>query len=126
MTEKDSPENRKMGLPEAVKKYEGRLNDADASASVTGPCGDTMEFYINFEGDRIKEIRYHSEGCDITKACGAIVAFYADQRLLSEAFFVSPGLVLKTLGPVPEDHKHCAILASTAFYRAVAERLLKP
>jgi len=119
-------EDRKMALDKAVKHYEGRLNDPDASASVTGPCGDTVEFYINFDGQKIKEIKYHADGCGVTQACGAIVAFYADQRPLSEAFFVSPGLIIKTLGQVPEDHKHCPILASTAFYRALGDYLVKP
>jgi len=119
-------EDRKMALDEALIKYAGRLNDPTASASVTGPCGDTMEFYLTIENDVIKEIRYHADGCDVTRACGAVVAFYADQRPLAEAFFVSPGLVLKTLGQVPQDHKHCAILAATTLYKALAEYLLRP
>ncbi|OGS14155.1 MAG: hypothetical protein A2234_10870 [Elusimicrobia bacterium RIFOXYA2_FULL_58_8] len=119
-------EDRKMPLEEAIKVYAGRLNDPTASASVTGPCGDTMEFYINIEGEKIIEIRYYTEGCGVTKACGALAAFYADQRPLSEALLVSPGLILNTLGQVPEDHKHCAILACNAFYRAIADYFLKP
>lgn len=119
-------DERKMKLEEAVKKYSGRLNDPDSASSVTGPCGDRMEFYLNFDGERIKEVRFHADGCDVTSACGAIVAFHADGRTLDEAFFISPGLLLRTLGRVPEDHRHCAILACTAFFRAVADRLLEP
>ncbi|HBE88532.1 MAG TPA: iron-sulfur cluster assembly scaffold protein [Elusimicrobia bacterium] len=126
MTKETDKDERKMKLEEAVKKYSGRLNDPDSASSVTGPCGDRMEFYLNFDGDRIKEVRFHAEGCDVTSACGAIVAFHADGRTLDEAFFISPGLLLKTLGRVPEDHRHCAILACTAFFRAVADRLLEP
>lgn len=126
MKKEKTGEERKMKLEDAVKGYSGRLNDPDAASSVTGPCGDRMEFYLNFDGDRIKEVRFHAEGCDVTNACGAIVAFHADGRTLDEAFFISPGLLLKTLGRVPEDHRHCAILACTAFFRAVADRLLEP
>lgn len=118
-------EDKKMALEEAVRTYSGRLNDADASASVTGPCGDTMEFYLNIADDTVKEVRFHADGCGYTSACGAITAFYADGRRLGEAMFVSPGLILKTLGNVPEDHRHCAILAATALYKAVADYLLK-
>ena len=32
-------EDKTMPFEEAVKKYSGRMNDADASASVTGACG---------------------------------------------------------------------------------------
>jgi len=118
-------EDRKMALEEALKTYAGRLNDPDASASVTGPCGDTMEFYLNISDNRVSGIRFHADGCGYTSACGAVAAFYADGRRLEEAMFVSPGLILKTLGNVPEDHRHCAILAATTLYKALADHLLK-
>lgn len=117
---------RKIALEDAIKKYSGRLNDPTASARVKGPCGDTMEFFVNIENDKITDVRFHADGCGVTTACGAAVSFYVDGRPLSEAFFISPGLILRTLGQVPEDHKHCAILASTAFYRALADYLIKP
>jgi nitrogen fixation NifU-like protein len=119
-------EDRKMPLEEAIKHYAGRLNDPTTSSSVTGPCGDTIEFYINIEGDKVTEIRYHADGCGVTTACAALVAFYSDGRPLKEAFYVSPGLLLNTLGGVPEDHKHCPILAATAFYKALGDYLSKP
>lgn len=118
-------DDRKMVLGEAIKKYQGRLSDPDASASVTGPCGDTMEFYMTIKDGKITGIRYRADGCGVTHACGAIVSFYVDGRPLSEAFNVSPGLIIETLGGVPEDHKHCPVLAATAFYRAIGEYLVK-
>ncbi|OGR52622.1 MAG: hypothetical protein A2049_05655 [Elusimicrobia bacterium GWA2_62_23] len=118
-------EDKQMPVDEAVKKYSGRLNDPDASASVTGACGDTMEFYLNISDNKIGEVRFHADGCDFTRACGAVAAFYADGRALEEAMFVSPGLILRTLKNVPEDHRHCAILAATTLYKAIADHLLK-
>ena len=118
-------EDKTMPFDEAVKKYSGRMNDADASASITGACGDTMEFYLNISDNKVREVRFHADGCGYTTACGAVAAFYADGRVLEEALYVSPGLILKTLGNVPEDHRHCAILAATALYKAVADCLLK-
>ena len=118
-------EEKKMALEEAVKAYSGRLNDPDASASVTGDCGDTMEFYLNISDNKISEVRFYTDGCEVTRACGAVAAFYADGRALEEAMYVSPGLILKTLGEVPPDHRHCAILAATALYKAIADHLLK-
>lgn len=118
-------EDLKMPLEEAAKKYQGRLNDPDASASVTGACGDTMEFYLNITDNKITGVRFHADGCGYTSACGAVAAFYADGRPLEEAMFVSPGLILRTLKNVPEDHRHCAILAATTLYKAIADHLLK-
>ncbi len=117
--------DKKMPIEEALTKYCGRLNDPDASAEVTGACGDSMEFYLSFKEGKVEDVRYYSDGCEVTKACGAVAAFYADGRTLEEAMFVSPGLILKTLGQVPEDHRHCAILAATTLYKAMADYLLK-
>ena len=118
-------EERKMALEDAVKTYRGRLENCSCSSSVTGPCGDTMEFYINIKDDKVSEIRYFSTGCGVTNACGAIAAFYADQRPLREALFVSPGLITKTLGIVPDDHKHCPVLTASSFYKALGEYLVR-
>ena len=118
-------EDSSMPFDEAIKKYSRRLNDADASASVTGACGDTMEFYLNIKDNRVSEVFFHADGCGYTSACGAVAAFFADGRVLEEAMFVSPGLILKTLGNVPEDHRHCAILAATTLYKAIADHLIK-
>ncbi len=117
---------KKMGLEEAAGKYSGRLNDPDASASVTGACGDSMEFYLSIKDGRIMDVKFHADGCGFTTACGAIAAFHADGRLIEEAMFVSPGLILKALGSnVPADHRHCAILAAIALQKAIADHLLK-
>ncbi|MCX5790849.1 MAG: iron-sulfur cluster assembly scaffold protein, partial [Elusimicrobia bacterium] len=71
------------------------------------------------------EVRFHAAGCVFTKACGAAAAFYADGRVLEEALFISPGLIIKVLGNLPADHRHCAILAATTLYKAMADYLLK-
>ena len=115
----------KMLFDEAVKKYSGRMSDPDASASVTGPCGDTIEFYLCVSDGTVSSVKFSADGCGFTTACGAVAAFYADGRRLEEAMFVSPGLILKTLKSVPDDHRHCAILAATTLYRAIADYLLK-
>ena len=115
-----------MPLEIATGKYSGRLNDPDASASVTGACGDTMKFYLVIKDGLVSDIKFHADGCGFTAACGAVTAFLADGRRIEEAMFISPGLILKTLGgKVPADHRHCAILASITLYKAIADYLLK-
>lgn len=118
-------QQKTMPLEEISAKYSGRLNDPDASASVTGACGDTMEFYLAIKDNKVNTVRFHADGCGFTTACGAIAAFYADGRTIEDAMFVSPGLILRTLKTVPEDHRHCAILAATTLYKALADYLLR-
>ncbi len=50
--------------------YFGRMNDPVASASLTGPCGDTMEFYLVVRNDLIEEVKYYTMGCGNTVNCG--------------------------------------------------------
>lgn len=119
------PVDKQIRMEEAISKYFGTLENPDGAADITGPCGDQMAFSFKLNAGRISEIRFKATGCGVTLACGTAVAFTADQLPLSEAMFISPGYISKTIGPVPDDHKHCPILAATAFYRAIADYFLK-
>ncbi len=96
------------------------------SVKIKGPCGDEMEFYLLIEKDIIEEIRYYTEGCAITKACGAMTAILSRGKNIEKAMSISAGQVLKKLEGVPEGHRHCAILAVSTLYKAVAEYLCAP
>ncbi len=39
---------------------------------------------------------------------------------------ISAGEVMEKLGGLPDDHHHCAILAVSTFYKALADYMLKP
>lgn len=106
-------------------KFYGRMNDPSGSAFLKGPCGDEMEFYLVI-GDRVlTEVKYYSEGCAATRACGAMTASMAAGKTLQEALSISAGEVIARVKGLPEDHLHCSILAVSAFYRSVADYLLK-
>ena len=103
-----------------------RMNDPVASAFIKGPCGDTMEFYLVLRNGVIEDVSYHTDGCEFTRACGAWVAKHAKGHNVDHALNISAGAVSNALEPLPQSHRHCPILAVTAFYRAVADYLLKP
>lgn len=105
-------------------KFFGRMNDPTAAASLKGPCGDSMEFYLVIKARRIEEIKYYTEGCGATRACAAMTAYLAQGKTVSEALFISAGEVITRLKALPEDHLHCSILAVSTLYRAIAEYLL--
>lgn len=119
------PVDKQISMEEAINKYFGVLDNPDGSSDIIGPCGDKMAFFFKLKEGRISEIRFKATGCGVTLACGAAVAFTADKLPLSEAMFISPGYIAKTIGPVPPDHKHCPLLAATSFYRAIADYFLK-
>ena len=99
----------------------GRMNDPSAGAWVTGPCGDTMEFYLVIENDVIRQAKYYTDGCGYTRLCGQTVARYVQGNTLVGALSISGKGVLDALPPLPPEHRHCAILAVSAFYKAVGQ-----
>lgn len=108
------------------KGYYGRMNAPVASAYLKGPCGDEMEFYLIIENGVIKDVNVYTEGCLATRACGVITAHQVKGKSIWEALDVSPKKVMDLLNVLPADHKHCAILAVSTLYRAIADYLLKP
>ena len=105
-------------------KYFGRMNDPTSAAWLKGPCGDSMEFYLVIENNIIKDIKYYTDGCNATKSCGAITAYLAKNKSIEEALKISAGEVMEKVTNLPQNHRHCSILAVSTFYRAVADYLL--
>ncbi|HNS23109.1 MAG TPA: iron-sulfur cluster assembly scaffold protein [Sedimentisphaerales bacterium] len=101
--------------------FYGRMNDPSAGAWVTGPCGDTMEFYMVIENDVIRQVKYHTDGCQFTRLCGYTVAAYVQGKSLVEALSLSGGQLVDALPQLPPEHRHCAILAVSALYRTIGQ-----
>jgi len=106
-------------------KHLGRMNDPSAGAFIKGLCGDEMEFYLVIKNDIIIEVKFYTEGCAYTIACGEVVARNAEGVSLIDTLAISPKQVIDILCEIPQDHKHCAILAVSTLYRAIADYLLR-
>jgi len=110
----------------AVDPFWGRMSDPSGSAFVRGLCGDEMEFYLVIEDNRITEVKYYTEGCSDTRLCGRAVARRAKGRSILDALAISPREIIDSEEYLPEEGRHCAILAVSALYRAIADYLLMP
>jgi len=110
----------------AEDPFFGRMNDPTGAGTISGPCGDVMEFYIYVRDGVIEDVKYYTEGCGNTRACGHAVARRAQGRKVTDALSISAGEIIRSGECEPEAGRHCAILAVSAFYRALAEYLLKP
>ncbi|MBT3294634.1 MAG: iron-sulfur cluster assembly scaffold protein [Verrucomicrobia bacterium] len=104
----------------------GRMNDPTSAASICGPCGDEMEFYLTIVDDVIRDVRYFTSGCGNTRACGAAVARRAKGRRVTDALSISAGELIRSGDCEPHEGRHCAILAVSTLYRAIADYLLHP
>ena len=104
----------------------GRMNDPTAAASICGPCGDEMECYLVIRDDTIVDAKYFTSGCSNTRSCGAAVARRAQGRTVTDALSISAGELIRSGECEPHEGRHCAILAVTTLYRAIADYLLQP
>ena len=85
-----------------------------------------MEFYLQIRDDIVKDVTYYTEGCGHTKACALAVAKRAKGKPVMEALAISPRDIIDSGDCISEEGRHCAILAVSALYRAIASYLLKP
>ena len=97
----------------------GRLDDPDASASLKGTCGDTMEIYLKIEKDRIIKAGAFTDGCGSSMVCGSVTAEMAEGKTVAEAMSIRPEDVIDVLGGLPEEERHCAFLAAGTLNEAL-------
>jgi nitrogen fixation NifU-like protein len=99
----------------------GSLDGADAHALVRGPCGDNMEMWLKARDGIIKNITFWTDGCGATIACGSVVTEMAMGKTLGEALAISAGVIVDSLGGLPEGHLHCAGLAALTLKKVIIE-----
>jgi nitrogen fixation NifU-like protein len=98
-----------------------RLEKADGYAKKTGDCGDTVEFFINLDGNTIKTIAYDINGCLNTNACCNAVVSMVAGKSVDAAWEITPEQVTGFLESLPSDHFHCAELVVGTLYLALTD-----
>ena len=128
MPGKDKPDTKGPSADGSIEQdpFFGRMNAPSGSAYVPGLCGDEMEFYLHIQDDVIRDVRYYTEGCETTRSCGQAVARRVKGQSVFDALTISPREIIDSQECLPEEGRHCAILAVSALYRAIADFLLMP
>ena len=101
----------------------GSMADADGSASVTGPCGDTMEIWLRVGNGAIKSAIFWTDGCGTSIAAGSMITELAKGKAVSSALRITRQDVLDALGGLPEESTHCALLAANTLKEAIKDYL---
>ena len=101
----------------------GDIRDADGFARVTGPCGDTMAMWIRVRDEIITDISFMTDGCGATIASGSMVSEMARGNGIREGLRITQRDVLAALGGLPEESKHCALLAANTLRAAIEDYL---
>ena len=101
----------------------GNTEAADGYASVTGPCGDTMDIWLKVKDDTVVKSTFMTDGCGTTIAAGSMVTELAKGKSISQALRISQEDVLSALEGLPEESKHCALLAANTLKAAAKDYL---
>ena len=99
----------------------GNIPNADGFASVTGSCGDTMEIWLKVKDGKVAKATFWTDGCGTSIACGSMVTDMVIGKGIIEARKISQDDVLCSLGGLPEDSAHCALLAANTVREAVRD-----
>jgi nitrogen fixation protein NifU and related proteins len=103
----------------------GPLQNPDGYARVTGSCGDTMEIFLKFENDRVKEASFQTDGCGASTACGSFAAELAIGKTPDELVDVTGEEILKTLVHFPKEDEHCSFLAAGTLLDALNDYMTR-
>jgi len=97
----------------------GTIEKPDGYAKITGPCGDTVEIFLRVKSDRIEDVRYTTDGCVTSHAAVSAATVMAKGKTLKECIKINQSAILEHLGGLPDDSKHCALLAAKTFQKAL-------
>ena len=102
----------------------GTLPAGEGFTSFTGPCGDTIRVWLKVRDDIVEDIRFDTDGCGYTIACGSVATEMILGKKILDVKKISQKRIIDELGWLPDSHKHCALLASNALKEAVKDYYL--
>ncbi len=106
-------------------RYMGVMDNPDGYGCVTGSCGDTMQIFLKFENDKVKEASFLTDGCGSSAVCGSFAAELSLGKSPDELADISGETILKILGGLPKEDEHCAYLAGETLQEALNEYMIK-
>jgi nitrogen fixation NifU-like protein len=101
----------------------GEIENADGFASVTGPCGDTMQIWLKINGGNITDAAFITDGCGNAIASCGMATEMCKGKMISEAQKIEQQDILAALDGLPEEGEHCALLAANTL-KATIENYL--
>ncbi len=101
-------------------RYMRAMKGPDGHARITGPCGDTMEIFLKFEKGRVIDASFQTDGCGPSIICGSLAAELSLEKTPDEIKAITNETILEKVGGLPEENKHCALLAANTLQEAVA------
>ena len=105
--------------------YMGKMDDPDGYGRVTGTCGDTMEIFLRFENDEVRDTSFQTNGCGSSIVCASFASEMAIGKSPDELLEITGDAILEKLGGLPEEDRHCAFLAGETLQEALHDYMVK-
>lgn len=116
--------------PQALERFQnprnwGPLESFNGHARITGPCGDTMEIWLDVADGRLQKAQFTTDGCGPSRASGSMATELAVDRPLADVLRLEQQDILQALGGLPKESQHCALLAANTLKAAVRDFQVK-
>ena len=99
----------------------GKIEKANASGKVKGPCGDTIEIFLQIRNNIIVDAKFTTDGCGPSIVCGVMVTELVKGKDIKECLGITGEKILNELGGLPEADQHCAKLAADTLCNAITK-----
>lgn len=99
----------------------GPLRDADGNARRTGPCGDTVEFWLRGDRDGVETASCITDGCENSLRAASTVAYMVEGMPLEDVKALGFDDVISVLEDFPKDSHHCIQLALDVLHTATQD-----
>jgi nitrogen fixation NifU-like protein len=106
----------------APRNY-GTMESCQGNARITGPCGDTMEFWLGVRDGKVERISFITTGCGPSLASGSMTTTLAEGKSIADAAALRQKDVLDALQGLPAESEHCALLAVSTLRAACDDYL---
>jgi Mrp family chromosome partitioning ATPase len=99
----------------------GPIKRADCNVRRTGPCGDTVEFWLIGDIDQILSASFTTDGCEDSIRAASQVATMIERKSVDEAKALTEEEVISVLDSFPEESSDCVKLALATARAAIEE-----
>jgi len=98
-----------------------RIEDPNGYATLTGECGDTVEFFLWVADGKVEDAAFTINGCISAFASMAAAAEMARGRTIRGCLNINQSSIAEYLDGMPEEDRHCALLAARALHKALRD-----
>jgi nitrogen fixation NifU-like protein len=77
--------------------------------------------FLRGRNGKIEVAKFTTDGCMFTIAACNVATGIAEAKKIRECFKINQSSILDYLECVPEDHKHCSLLAAFTFHKALRD-----